>query len=263
MHRSVWAEGVRNRCEAMNWINNSITSLARRTGAGTILDIGCGVGGSIIVLAQEGKRRITGVTLSPVQAELGNTLLEERGLRGGIQEDVAEIICGDFTSPELRLSQFDLAYAVETYLHISDKDRFFKKAAKSLKPGGHLVICDDFLLSAEEGRPIHEGQRRVLERFRRGWCAQGLTSSAEMKEQAGEYGFAPEEERDLTPYLELGRPRDILIRGLVFLLGWLPVKTAFWKNLLGGDALQRLLKQGILGYRYILLRREGGFPNGE
>jgi len=260
IHRAVWAEGVRNRFEAMDWIHEKIAHLARKTDSDDILDIGCGVGGSIITLSKKIEGRFLGITVSPVQAELGNRLLEGTGLLGGEQQKKAKIIRGDFTDLEAGFPHFDLAFAVESYLHIPNKDIFFANAASCLRAGGRLVLCDDFLQTTgeiEKG-PFGEsrGTRIALDQFRRGWCAEGLTSLKETKEKAGRHGFILEEERDLTPHLELGRPRDMIIRGLVFLLGWLPLKAPFWSNLLGGNALQKLLGKGILGYWYLVLRRE-------
>lgn len=60
---------------------------------------------------------------------------------------------------------------------------------------------------------------------------------------------------DLTPFLELGRPRDWAIALLMRLGGWLPIRGSYWSMLYGGHALQVALKRGYLRYLFTVWRR--------
>lgn len=46
----------------------------------TIVDVGCGIGGSSRYLAKKYGAQCKGITLSPVQAERGNALAADQGL---------------------------------------------------------------------------------------------------------------------------------------------------------------------------------------
>ena len=248
IHRAVWAEGVESRQAAMNYVNSLIAGTIECKGAGRVLDIGCGVGGTILYLAERLSAEISGVTISPRQAALGQELLETAGCA-----DRCSILTGDFTDPTLseRLAaQYELAYAIEAFLHMPKAEHFFAQAARLLKPGGTLLVCDDFLSSD----PGAEKLQRLIRCFKRGWQVQSLYTMHEVRKCAEQQGLQLSEMQDLSPYLELNRPRDLLIRILVGLLGWIPVRTPFWNNLLGGDSLQRLLIRGDI--RYLLLRFE-------
>ncbi len=245
IHRAVWAPGVSTRAEAMEYINARAAREAKRRSAARILDIGCGVGGSLLYLAEHSEvEEAAGITISTAQQQLGERLLGNHGCA-----DRCRIHAGDFLDPETpaRLGgPFDLALAVESFIHMPDPAAFFSSAARLLAPHGALLLCDDFL-SADTPRTGTEP--RLLRRFREGWHAAGLSTPEETRRYAKEAGFSLEADEDLTGYLELGRPRDRLIRLLVGLTAPLPLSSPFWQNLRGGDALQRLLSSRALTYR--------------
>ena len=80
---------------------------------------------------------------------------------------------------------------------------------------------------------------------------------AQLQGLAAEAGFIHAATTDLTPWLQLGRPRDVLVDLLLPLVAWLPLAHTGLGHLDGGRALQRGLKRGWLGYDLTLFRREG------
>jgi cyclopropane fatty-acyl-phospholipid synthase-like methyltransferase len=250
IHRAVWAPGVRSRAEAMDYINRRAAAEAEQIGADTILDIGCGVGGSLISLARRTGAAATGITLSSAQQQIGQVLLERQHCA-----DRCRIIAGDFLAPRLPEQlegPFGLSLAVEALIHMQDPAAFFRRAAALTAPGGRLLLCDDFLAP---GVPRSGREERLLQRFRRGWHTAGLRTAGEIRSRAAEAGFILQKEENLTAFLELGRPRDRLIRLLVTLTAPLPLASPFWENLRGGDALQRLLSARALTYRLLIFSR--------
>jgi len=243
----VWAEGVENRQQGMNFVNSLIVDAVRSSGAKQLLDIGCGVGGSMLYIAEKTSARIEGITISQKQAEAGRRFIASTGSEGR-----CKLIAGDFTAPETaeQLSPpFDIAYAIESFLHMPEADLFFEQAARLIRPGGDLYICDDFL-APPGGVSGSKNRDRLIRLFKLGWQVHSLCVPSDLQQSAGKHGFLPARERetDLTPYLELNRPRDVFIRILVKLFWWVPPRWPFWQNLLGGDSLQRLLLGGDLRY---------------
>jgi len=230
----------------MNYVNSRIAEGIRGGDPGKVLDIGCGVGGSMLYLAAKTSAQITGVTISPHQAQTGQKLMEAAGC-----SDRCSIIPGDFLNMEMvrRLSPpFDAAYAIESFLHMPGAEGFFEQAARLLAPGAPLIICDDFLAVDGNRSDRNRKRSRLIRRFTRGWQVHSLYTPSDLEAVAKTWGFQLTSRDDLTPFLELNRPRDLFIRILVGLLGWLPLRSPFWNNLLGGDSLQRLLLRGDLRY---------------
>jgi len=218
-----------------------------------VLDLGCGVGGSMIYLSERLDADYHGVTISGVQAELGRRFVSERGLQR-VRIDEADLTDADYWQ-RLGDGRFDLALAVESFIHVPDLLSHLPLLAAQLKPGGRIVVVDDMISRLGARREPNAREKRWLREFRTGWYAHGLSAMEQLVAAAGDAGLALLEARDLTPHLELDRPRDLFARGFIAALRWSPVRPQWFNNLLGGNALQLALKNGLLGYYYLVLVR--------
>lgn len=247
IHRAVWGPGIETREAAFHYVEDCIALHLRDAvpaDAGpTVVDLGCGVGGSLCRLAERLPIGGAGVTLSPVQARIAAERIRAAGL-----EDRIRCVEGDYTDPELELPAADLAYAIESFVHGPDPTAFFARCNRIVRPGGLLVICDDMLRPSAD-----RAARRTVDRFRRGWRINTLLDREALRALAADAGFEHRSTRDLTPFLELGRPRDRLIGLLAALIGRLPV-DAWVGHLTGGSALQTCLRRGWIGYDLALFR---------
>jgi hypothetical protein len=73
---------------------------------------------------------------------------------------------------------------------------------------------------------------------------------------AEQAGFDPEKNINLTPYLELLRPRDRALSVIVTLGRRFPIPGYRWRSLVGGNALQMALMSGLIEHRYMTWRRK-------
>ena len=152
IHRAVWGPGVETREAAFHYAEDCIARHLRDAvpaDAGlTVVDLGCGVGGSLCRLAERLPIGGAGVTLSPVQARIAAERIRAAGL-----EDRIRCVEGDYTDPELELPAADLAYAIESFVHGPDPTAFFARCNRIVRPGGLLVICDDMLRPSADRAP--------------------------------------------------------------------------------------------------------------
>lgn len=100
----------------------------------TLLDVGCGIGGSSRILAQDYQFEVTGVTISPQQVERAQELTPE-GVSAKFQVDDAMAL----SFPD---ASFDVVWSVEAGPHMPDKAVFARELLRVLKPGGILVVAD-------------------------------------------------------------------------------------------------------------------------
>ena len=248
IHRAVWAPGVHTREEAFAYVDGVIAKeiAARVTGRARVLDMGCGLGASLIRLAKRLDLEGVGVTLSPVQAARGSVHIAEAGLT-----DRLRTIEQSYTDMPDSLGKFDAAYAIEAFLHSPSPEVFFEQAAKRLKPGGVLIVCDDLISERGEHSDDVRAQR-WLEEFRYGWLANSLVTEARAIELAGRAGLSFVRSDDLTSYLELRRPRDLAITAALAIGRHFPIPGQLWRSWIGGNALQLALVHGFLTHRVMV-----------
>jgi len=254
IHRGLWAPGVRNGREAAEHVNTLLADRIRDCLSGppqTLLDLGCGVGGTMFSLARAfPETQLHGVTISAKQVAIAQDLANRQDLQAR-----CHFTTGDFEHLQLGL-RADAIIAIESFVHASRPERFLATCSELLAPGGVVLIVDDFLAHALPDGP--HAMRRTVERFREGWRVPGLCTLEAFDAAAGAEGFARIDTRDLSALIRTGRPRDrlvALVSPVVRLLGL--ARRPFWANVVGGHALNRAIREGWIRYRMLTLVRTG------
>lgn len=132
----------------------------------TVLDVGCGIGGTSRYLAKNHGCQVTGVTISGRQVEIARKITAEvasvsaavvlppaaegeftkLGEAGGavrFTELDAEKM-GEYFGEGEGQQLFDCVWISEAMSHLPNKALFFQNAERLLKPGGKLVVADWF-----------------------------------------------------------------------------------------------------------------------
>lgn len=208
------------------------------------LDAGCGLGGTILDLAQRCGASFTGITLSEAQAEIGRRAVERAGLEGRVR-----IVVGSFDEPPE--GPFDLIVAVESLAHAADPSVTVAALSARLAPNGWLVIVDDMPEPAARGS-------RDLALFQQGWRLPMLRTADELRALLAAHELTTAADRDLTAEV---RPRAL---GRIAALEWLnvalralapPRVRPLLDSYRGGLALERLYRHSLIRYRLLAARR--------
>lgn len=96
----------------------------------SVLDVGCGRGGTGAWLRDELGCTVTGVELNPVVA-------------GEARRHLDRVVVGDIEDPAVTAEvggPFDLVLALELFEHLAEPERFLEQARKLLRPGGAILI---------------------------------------------------------------------------------------------------------------------------
>lgn len=101
----------------------------------SIVDVGCGIGGSSRYLAKKFGATSVGITLSPVQAQRANALAAAQGLAHKVSFQVADALEQPFSD-----GQFDLVWSMESGEHMPDKAKFVGELARVAAPGATIII---------------------------------------------------------------------------------------------------------------------------
>lgn len=101
-----------------------------------VLDVGCGIGGSSVWLAENWGCSVVGITLSPVQAEMARRYARRQGVARSVQIQVT-----DANHLNLAEESFDAVWVIECSEHLDEKARFIERCFKVLRPNGVLALC--------------------------------------------------------------------------------------------------------------------------
>jgi cyclopropane fatty-acyl-phospholipid synthase-like methyltransferase len=248
IHRAIWAPGVTTKAAAFNYLNQLVAEaiipcLKPDTEQTAVLDLGCGVGGTSTWLARALGVHVTGVTISSEQQQLAS----ERALALGLEQQ-CRFLRGDFANmPDL--APVDVAFAIESFVHARCAESFFVMADRHIRPGGRLIICDDFLAS-----DVCDTRASYwVNRFRRGWHLNNLVTSSQAVSAARQSGFRLIRSEDLSAYTRSFHP---FLLATLSQLTRVPMAWPYWHNLAGGTALQICLKRGWTRYQVLVWDKE-------
>jgi ubiquinone/menaquinone biosynthesis C-methylase UbiE len=134
-----------------------------------VADVGAGTGYFSVRLAKSAAApKVYAADIEPSMVQY----LRDRASREGLKNVTAIQASG--ATPNLP-EPVDVILIVDTYHHIGDRETYFRKLTKSLKPGGRIAIID-FKPDSPEGPP--KEFRFSLEKFKSEMSKAGYTLSA-------------------------------------------------------------------------------------
>jgi tocopherol O-methyltransferase len=158
IHHGYWITGKESKEEAAENLIQLLINRSELKSGSKVLDVGCGIGGTSMYLAEKYGCDVTGITISPVQVEMASGAAKAMGI-----PNPPRFIVDDANAISVE-GEFDIVWSVEMISHLNDRDYLFKRASELLKTGGKMCITDWFKdegLSAEDERkyiaPIEKG----------------------------------------------------------------------------------------------------------
>lgn len=191
VHFGYYDEEVKSHAGALLNLNRVMALKVGVKDGDTILDAGCGRGGSSLWLAENYDVTVTGITLVPHQVEKAQEAARKSRL-----ENKVSFSEQDYSNTDFKDESFSVIWACESMCHAGEKLNFYREAYRLLKPGGRL-ICADYIRSK---RPLHAEGEKLLHQWLHGWSIKDLDTSSEHKKN-GEYcGFTEFELVNITKY---------------------------------------------------------------
>lgn len=149
--------------EMVHW--GGLDKLPSRT---TVLDVGCGIGGSSRILARDYGFTVTGITLSPRQVRRAQELTAPE-VNAHFQVDDALAL----SFPD---ASFDVVWSIEAGLHMPDKAQFARELMRVLKPGGILLVAD-WNQRDDRQIPLRYWEKPVMRQLLDQWSCPAFSSS--------------------------------------------------------------------------------------
>ncbi len=154
--------------------------LAKLSTGTTLLDVGCGIGGSSRILAKDYGFKVTGVTISPQQVKRAQELTPQ-GVDAKFQVDDAMAL----SFPD---ASFDVVWSVEAGPHMPDKAVFAQELLRVLKPGGILAVAD-WNQRDDRKIPLNFWEKPVMQQLLDQWSHPAFSSIEGFCELLAETGL--------------------------------------------------------------------------
>lgn len=122
--------------EAQEKLLDKITDLINLSPHPSILDVGCGMGGSSFYLAKKYSADVTGITLSQKQVDIATKQAEKLNIKT-VKFKVEDALSLE-SIPD---NSVDVVWSLESCEQFFDKKLFIKQAFRVLKPGGKLMLA--------------------------------------------------------------------------------------------------------------------------
>ncbi len=235
IHRALYMDrfNVADPTQVIHHLINDII-LRYRPQAQSLIDVGCGVGASMVALGHllPQLRTLCGVTLSHMQARQAT-------------HNHLSVIVATFHALPYPDQSADVVIAIESMIHSDQPEYFWCEVHRVLRPGGIVVVCDDMLRDANH---------TMVPLFQKGWHAPNLRSPDEHVRFASTVGLMVCESTDLTSHLRLVTvPMPIMhvLARSYAAFEEVPIVT----SMLGSMALQHLLADQAVAYTMMVFVR--------
>ncbi|KAJ7562470.1 hypothetical protein O6H91_03G070300 [Diphasiastrum complanatum] len=218
----------------------------------SVVDIGCGIGGSARYLARKYGAKVHGITLSPRQVQRATEITAAEKFRNQVTFQVADALNQPFPDNE-----FDLVWSMESGEHMPDKKRFVSELARVAGRGGQILIvtwCHRELLPTETS--LKQNEKELLDKICDAYYLPAWCSASRYIQLAEEFGLKEIKTADWSKFVAPFWPAvigsAISLKGLsgLFKSGWTTIKGALAMAL-----MVQGYRQGLIKYTLITARK--------
>ena len=212
-----------------------------------ILDVGCGIGGSSLYLADKFAANVTGITLSPVQASRAT----ERAIAASLDSKVKFQVANALEMP-FEDNSFDFIWSLESGEHMPDKTQFIAECYRVLKPGGRLIVATWCHRETRMIGDLTTSEIKHLKEIYRVYCLPYVISISEYQAIALQCGFNNIKTDDwsmaVAPFWDVVIDSAFNLEAVTELIkaGWQTIESALSLRLMSEGYNRGLIRYGLL-----------------
>ncbi|GLC72181.1 Tocopherol O-methyltransferase [Pleodorina starrii] len=253
MHHGYYPKGAppkSNQQAQVDMIEETL-KVAGVTEVRSMVDVGCGIGGSSRYLSRRFGCRSAGITLSPKQAARANAISQAEGFGDKLHFQVGDALAQPFES-----GSFDLVWSMESGEHMPDKKQFVSELARVCAPGGSVIVvtwCHRVLAPGEAA--LRPDEAALLDRICEAYYLPAWCSVEDYSKLFEAQGLTDIQTRDwseeVSPFWGAVISTALTGEGLAGLLraGWTTIKGALVMPLMAEGFRRGLIKFNVITAR--------------
>jgi tocopherol O-methyltransferase len=203
LYEDVWGEHIhhgywdtpndRNRHDAQVRLVDKLIEFGPVPRGARILDAGCGIGASAVLLARDLDATVEGITLSTEQVRRAMEKARTGGVADRVRFQMMDALGTDYPT-----GSFDVVWALESCELMPDKRRFLAECFRVLKPGGTLLVAT---WCARDDR-LDASETRLLQRIYRDFVVSHVLPLNDYRELAETVGFVDVRSEDWSDHVK-------------------------------------------------------------
>ncbi|MDJ0535867.1 MAG: methyltransferase domain-containing protein [Xenococcaceae cyanobacterium MO_207.B15] len=212
-----------------------------------IIDVGCGIGGSTLYLANKFGANAKGITLSAVQASRAKERARDKELQDQVEFQVANALEMPFAD-----NSFDLVWSLESGEHMPDKTKFLQECYRVLQPGGRLILATWCHRETSVIGELTPDEVKHLKEIYRVYCLPYVISLSEYKAIAQSCGLKKIKADDwsmaVAPFWDVVIDSAFDLEAVTGLVeaGWQTIESALSLNLMSQGYSRGLIRYGLI-----------------
>lgn len=227
------------------WINDLALDAAKLPAEPHVLDAGCGFGGTVFRWHEKLGGRYDGLTLSRVQHRVAVREARRRRVDGSCRFQLRS-----YDDPIAE--SYDAVVSIEALVHSPAFAQTFHNLSRTLRPGGKLVVAEDIPLDGAQGDAD-------LEEIRKYWGLAHVPTEECYRDAIEANGLRVLHDTDYSEGFRISGPEKLARLEVRYrrLYDFIPMEGPRFvlAAFLGGLALERLYRKGLVKYRLLVLKR--------
>lgn len=251
LHYGIWDQSTKTVYDSIINTNFLLMSLGEIKPSDSVLDCGCGIGGSSIYLAKKLGCKVTGITLSAKQVATATSLAIKNSV-----EKLVSFHQKNYLETNFDDNSFDIIWAIESFGSSPDKPKFFKEMRRILKPGGKILFADTF-----KPYSYDINNEKDMQVMLNGWAISDILSIDELVKLAKDNDFDTPKIKDVSKEIKKSVDK-IYVAALLGMIGTelynLFRKASYFSRIhyTTGLAQKKAYKKGKWGYYLIMCQNK-------
>ena len=239
LHYGFWYEDTKSRAEAVRNTNKFVVDALAINSEDTVLDAGCGVGGTSIYVSETTGATVQGITLSNVQLKIAR--------RRASKSSAARLLSfskQDFTKTNFGEGTFSKVFGIESVCYAHRKVNFLKEAHRIMKPGGRIAVVDFFLTKDN----LDTQEMKIYTKTLEGWALPNLSTTEEFSKSLQQAGFRNVAFHDVLDHIKKSSERIYLQKLLLWPVDYLKSRLSIGREDLSSRYQKALFERRIATY---------------